>query len=53
MITHHDPEIEFLVHMLAGQRDLAMGQAAKLFKENKSLKEQVEQLKAMLPADQE
>ena len=38
MITHPDPEIEFLVHMLAGQRDVAMGQAATLFKENKSLK---------------
>ena len=52
MITHPDPEIEFLVLMLAGQRDVAMGQAATLFKENKFLKEQVEELKARLPADQ-
>lgn len=38
MFKHDDKEFEFVVNLLAQQRDHAMGQAAVLYKENAILK---------------
>ena len=37
MLKHPDPEVQFLVEMLEGQRDQAVAQAAALFRTNKEL----------------
>jgi hypothetical protein len=37
MLKHPDPEVQFLVEMLEGQRDQAVAQAAALFRANKEL----------------
>lgn len=44
MFKHEDKEFEYIVNLLAQQRDYAMGQAAVLYKENVALKAQVEAL---------
>ena len=46
MLKHPDPEVQFLVEMLEGQRDQAVAQAAAFFRTIKELETQVEQLKA-------
>lgn len=46
MLKHPDPEVQFLVEMLEGQRDQAVAQAAAFFRTMKELETQVEQLKA-------
>jgi hypothetical protein len=46
MLKHPDPEVQFLVEMLEGQRDQAVAQAAAFFRTMKELEAQVEQLKA-------
>ena len=45
MIKHPDPEVQFLVEMLEGQRDQAVAQAAALFGENRALTDQLAKLK--------
>lgn len=51
MFKHEDKEFEYIVNLLAQQRDYAMGQAAVLYKENVALKAQVEALTKTEPKD--
>ena len=51
MFKHEDKEFEYIVNLLAQQRDYAMGQAAVLYKENVALKAQVEALTKTEPQD--
>jgi cell division protein FtsB len=46
MLKHSDPEVQFLVEMLEGQRDQAVAQAAALFRTNRELEAQINQLKS-------
>ena len=46
MLKHPDPEVQFLVEMLEGQRDQAVAQAAALFRANKELEEKIKDLTA-------
>ena len=41
MLKHPDPEVQFLVEMLEGQRDQAVAQAAALFRANKELEAKI------------
>lgn len=52
MLKHPDPEIQFLVEMLEGQRDQAVAQAAALFREVQQLQQQVNVLKQQAPVEQ-
>ena len=46
MLKHPDPEVQFLVEMLEGQRDQAVAQAAALFRANKELEVKLKDLSA-------
>jgi hypothetical protein len=46
MLKHPDPEVQFLVEMLEGQRDQAVAQAAALFRANKELEAKINDLTA-------
>jgi hypothetical protein len=46
MLKHSDPEVQFLVEMLEGQRDQAVAQAAAFFRTMKELEAQINELKA-------
>lgn len=46
MLKHPDPEVQFLVEMLEGQRDQAVAQAAAFFRTMKELETQINELKA-------
>jgi len=46
MLKHPDPEVQFLVEMLEGQRDQAVAQAAALFRANKELESKLKDLTA-------
>jgi hypothetical protein len=46
MLKHPDPEVQFLVEMLEGQRDQAVAQAAAFFRTMKELERQIDELKA-------
>jgi hypothetical protein len=46
MLKHSDPEVQFLVEMLEGQRDQAVAQAAALFRANKELEAKIKDLSA-------
>lgn len=46
MLKHPDPEVQFLVEMLEGQRDQAVAQAAALFRANKELEAKIKDLSA-------
>ena len=46
MLKHPDPEVQFLVEMLEGQRDQAVAQAAALFRANKELEAKLKDLSA-------
>ena len=48
MIKHPDPEIQFLVELLEGQRDQAVAQAAAYFRMTQALQAEVEQLKTAM-----
>ena len=48
MLKHPDPEVQFLVELLEGQRDQAVAQAAALFRANKDLESKIEELKQTL-----
>ena len=48
MIKHSDPEIQFLVELLEGQRDQAVAQAAAYFRMTQELQAEVEQLKTAM-----
>lgn len=50
MLRHPDPEVQFLVQMLEGQRDVAVSTASSLYKENMQLKEQLKDLEKTLKA---
>jgi hypothetical protein len=52
MLKHPDPEIQYLVEMLEGQRDQAVAQAAALFREVQQLQQQVNVLKQQAPVEQ-
>ena len=45
MLKHSDPEVQFLVEMLEGQRDQAIAKAAELFCANRDLADQLARLK--------
>lgn len=44
MLKHPDPEVQFLVEMLEGQRDQAVAQAAAFFRQNRELMQRIEDL---------
>lgn len=46
MLKHPDPEVQFLVEMLEGQRDQAVAQAAALFRANKELELKLKEFEA-------
>jgi hypothetical protein len=44
MITHKDPEIQFLINQIEQQRDLALSQSSALYKKIIDLSKKVEDL---------
>ena len=44
MLKHPDPEVQFLVEVLEGQRDQAVAQAAAFFRQNRELTQRIEEL---------
>jgi hypothetical protein len=44
MITHKDPEIQFLINQIEQQRDLALSQSSALYKKVFDLSKKVEDL---------
>ena len=44
MLKHPDPEVQYLVEVLEGQRDQAVAQAAAFFRQNRELIQQIEEL---------
>lgn len=44
MITHKDPEIQFLINQIEQQRDLALSQSSALYKKVIDLSKRVEDL---------
>jgi hypothetical protein len=44
MITHKDPEIQFLINQIEQQRDLALSQSSALYKKVIDLSKKVEDL---------
>jgi len=44
MITHKDPEIQFLINQIEQQRDLALSQSSALYKKVVDLTKKVEDL---------
>ena len=44
MLKHHDPEVQFLVEILEGQRDQAVAQAAAYFRMVQELQKKVDDL---------
>ena len=44
MLKHHDPEVQFLVEILEGQRDQAVAQAAAYFRMVQELQQKLEKL---------
>ena len=52
MLKHPDPEVQFLVEVLEGQRDQAVAQAAALVREVQQLQQQVNVLKQQAPVEQ-
>lgn len=53
MIKHPDPEIQFLVELLEGQRDQAVAQAAAYFRMTQELQAEVDQLKSAAAKNQD
>ena len=45
MLKHPDPEVQFMVEVLEGQRDSAGAHAAALFRTVKELEQQIAELK--------
>lgn len=48
MLKHHDPEVQFLVEILEGQRDQAVAQAAAYFRMTQELQDKVNELEAQV-----
>jgi len=48
MITHKDPEIQFLITQLEQQRDQALGQSSALFKKVVEANKKIEELETKL-----
>ena len=44
MITHKDPEIQFLINQIEQQRDLALSQSSALYKKVIDLTKKIEEL---------
>ena len=44
MLKHSDPEVQFLVEMLEGQRDQAMAQAAAFYRQVQELQQELGKL---------
>ena len=44
MITHKDPEIQFLINQIEQQRDLALSQSSALYKKVMDLSKKIEDL---------
>jgi hypothetical protein len=53
MLKHSDPEVQFLVEMIEEQRDLAVAQAAALFRANKELKAKLKDQECVATAQKE
>lgn len=45
MITHKDPEIQFLINQVEQQRDMALSQSAALYKKVVELTKKIEETK--------
>jgi len=48
MITHKDPEIQFLINQVEQQRDMALSQSAALYKKVIDLSKKVEDLENLI-----
>jgi hypothetical protein len=48
MITHKDPEIQFLINQIEQQRDLALSQSSALYKKVIDLSKKIEDLEGEL-----
>ena len=48
MITHKDPEIQFLINQIEQQRDLALSQSSALYKKVIDLSKKVEDLENLI-----
>jgi hypothetical protein len=48
MITHKDPEIQFLINQIEQQRDLALSQSSALYKKVIDLTKKIEELETEL-----
>ena len=48
MLKHPDPEVQFLVEVLEGQRDQAVAQAAAFFRANQELQDRIKELEAQV-----
>jgi hypothetical protein len=48
MLKHSDPEVQFLVESLEGQRDAAMAQSAAYFRMTQELQAKVKELEAQV-----
>lgn len=46
MLKHPDPEVQFLVEVLEGQRDQAVAQAAAFFRQTQELTQRIKELEA-------
>ena len=47
MITHKDPEIQFLINQIEQQRDLALSQSSALYKKVVDLTKKVEEIETI------
>ena len=47
MITHKDPEIQFLINQIEQQRDLALSQSAALYKQVVDLSKKIEEIETI------
>jgi len=48
MITHKDPEIQFLINQIEQQRDLALSQSSALYKKVIDLSKKIEDLENVI-----
>ena len=47
MITHKDPEIQFLINQIEQQRDLALSQSSALYKKVIDLSKKIEEIETI------
>ena len=51
MLKHHDPEVQFLVEILEGQRDQAVAQAAAYFRMVQELQTKIGEMQGIAAKD--